>query len=115
MGGVWMRDEVLRLAAALGKVEESEELSLLCGAAVEELTGMLRAGVTPEDCGEAAAWMALGGVGAGGEDVESFTAGAVTIRQGDGAARRRALRMQAKQVMKPWLKDECFLFRGVRS
>ena len=51
----------------------------------------------------------------GGEDVESFTAGAVTIRQGDGAARRRALRMQAKQVMKPWLKDECFLFRGVRS
>lgn len=39
-----MRDEVLRLAAALGKVEESEELSLLCGAAVEELTGMLRPG-----------------------------------------------------------------------
>ena len=47
-----MRDEVLRLAAALGKVEESEELSLLCGAAVEELTGMLRPGVTPEECGE---------------------------------------------------------------
>ncbi len=58
-----MRDEVLRLAAALGKVEESEELSLLCGAAVEELTGMLRPGVTPEECGEgfclAVAWMAL--------------------------------------------------------
>ena len=114
-----MRDEVLRLAAALGKVEESEELSLLCGAAVEELTGMLRPGVTPEECGEgfclAAAWMALAGLAAGGEDVESFTAGEVSIRQGDGAARRRALRMQAKQVMKPWLKDECFLFRGVRS
>ena len=114
-----MWDEVLRLAAALGKVEESEELSLLCGAAVEELTGMLRPGVTPEECGEgfclAAAWMALAGLAAGGEDVESFTAGAVTIRQGDGAARRRALRMQAKQVMKPWLKDECFLFRVVRS
>ena len=58
-----MRDEVLRLAAALGKVEESEELSLLCGAAVEELTGMLRPGVTAEECGagfcRAAAWMAF--------------------------------------------------------
>ena len=76
-------------------------------------------GMAPEDCGAAfvlgAAWMALAGLEAGPGGVESFTAGAVTIRQGDGAARRRALRMQAKQVMKPWLKDECFLFRGVRG
>ena len=39
-----MQDEVLRLAAALGKVEESEELSLLCTAAVEELQHLLQGG-----------------------------------------------------------------------
>ena len=104
-------DEVLHLAAALGRREETEELSLLCAAAVEELKGLLRDGVSMEDCGGAfplaAAWMALAGAQAAGDDgVESFTAGEVTIRKGDGEARRKALRLQALQVMKPWLRDE---------
>jgi hypothetical protein len=113
-------DEVLTLAAALGKVEESETLQLLCESAVEELTGMLREGITAEDCGGAfrlaAAWMALAGLGLTQDDgVESFTAGEVSIKKGDAQARQAALRLQARQVMKPYLKDEGFAFRGVKG
>lgn len=112
-------EEVLKLAAALGKREADEELSLLCAAAVEELTGMLREGCSPEECGGvfalAAAWMALAGLGAGDDGVESFTAGEVSIRKEDGAQRRKALRMQAMEVMKPYLRDDGFVFRGVKG
>lgn len=112
-------DKVLKLAAALGRREETEELSLLCSAAVEELRGLLRPGVSPEDCGGAfplaAAWLALAEAQASEDGVESFTAGEVSVRRGDGEARRKALRLQAQQVMKPWLRDEGFVFRGVRG
>lgn len=112
-------EETVNLAAALGKRERTEELELLCAAAEEELTALLRKGVSPQDCGEAfplaAAWMALAGMDTAEDGVESFTAGAVSIRRGDGSARRKALRLQAMQVMKPWLRDEGFAFRGVRG
>ena len=112
-------EEVLHLAATLGKREETEDLALLCAAAVEELTGLLREGITAGDCGGAfplaAAWMALGAAESAGDGVESFTAGEVSIRRGDGDARRKALRLQALQVMKPWLRDEGFVFRGVKG
>lgn len=112
-------EEILKLAAALGKVEETEELSLLCTAAVEELRGLLRDGVQAEECGAAfvlaAAWMALAGLDTAGDDVESFTAGEVSIRRRDGGERGKALRLQAMQVMRPWLRDEGFVFRGVRG
>ena len=114
-----MTEEVVKLAAALGRQEETGELALLCSAAVEELTVMLREGVAPEECGQAfplaAAWLALGRAGTGEAGVESFTAGEVSIRKGDGEARQKALRMQALQVMKPYQRDEGFLFRGVRG
>ena len=96
-----------------------EELLLPLVQAVErQLAGRLREGVAPEDCGSAfplaAAWMALGALQtAGGDDVERLTAGDVTIQRSDSAQRRAALRLQAQQVMKPYLKDESFLFRGV--
>ena len=35
------------------------------------------------------------------------------VRAGDSKGFRPALRLQAQQVMKPYLKDESFLFRGV--
>ena len=112
-------EEILKLAAALGKVEETEELSLLCTAAVEELRGLLRDGVQAEECGAAfvlaAAWMALAGLDTAGDDVESFTAGEVSIRRGESGVRRKELRMQAMEVMKPWLRDEGFIVRGVRG
>lgn len=114
-----MIEEVLTLAVTLGKAEKSEELRLLCQAAVEELTGELREGMAPEDCGAAfvlgAAWMALAGLEAGPGRVESFTAGAVSIRTRRGGERSRALRFQARQVMKPFLRDTGFTFRGVRG
>ena len=113
-------EEILRLAAVLGRVEETEELSILCGAAAEELKGLLREGVATEECGGAfelaAAWMALAGLYTVEEDgMESFTAGEVSIRKRDGGVRGQALRMQAMQVMKPWLRDEGFVFQGVRG
>lgn len=108
-------EEIVRLAVALGV---GEEASLLCEAAAEELRGMLRPGVTPEECGEvfclAAAWLALGNQEGAGA-VESFTAGAVSVRRGDGSARREVLRRQALELMGPWLRDEGFLFRGVKG
>ncbi len=114
-----MIDKVLAMAAQLGKTEESEELRALCQAAVDELTGQLKPGVTADGCGAAfvlaAAWIALalrvGSAADGG--VERFTAGAVTIRRGDARLRSEALRLQARQVMKPYLRDEGFSFRGV--
>ena len=115
-----MIERVVELATVLGKRGESQELSLLCAAAVEELKGLLKPGVTVEDCGEAfplaAAWMALAGMeSADGDEVESLTAGDVTIRKREGEFRRKALELQARQVMKPYLKDEAFLFKGVRG
>ena len=115
-----MIEEVLTLAVTLGKAEKSEELRLLCQAAVEELTGELREGMAPEDCGAAfvlgAAWMALAGLEAGPGGVESFTAGAVSVQMKggqDAAARRAVLRHQARQEMRPYIRDEGFVFRGV--
>lgn len=117
-----MKENVLAMAAALGKCESDEILETLCDAAVEALAAQLRPGVEAADCGEAfvlaAAWMALaqrelGDTSGGG--VERFTAGAVTIQRGDANARREALLLQARQVMRPWLRDEGFSFRGVRG
>lgn len=115
-----LAEDVVKLAGVLGKRgEDEEELRVLCGAAVEELKGLLREDVTPEDCGEvfplAAAWMALGAAEISGDGVESFTAGEVSIRKKDGLERRAALRLQAMEVMKPWLRDTGFVFRGVRG
>lgn len=114
-----MTEEIAALAAALGKTAESEELRTLCKAAEGELTGLLREGVSPEDCEGmfplAAAWMALGAMEVAGDDVESFSAGTVSVRKKDGALRRKALRLQALQVMKPYIRDEGFVFRGVKG
>ena len=112
-------EKTLALCVSLGKAEESDLLRTLCAAAGEELSALLRPGLTAEDCGAAfplaAAWMALGALQtAGGDEVERFTAGDVTIQKKDAAQRQAALRLQARQVMKPYLKDESFLFRGVK-
>jgi len=112
--------EIPALAAALGKREESEELRRLCRAAQEELRGLLRPGLSPEDCGEAfplaAAWMALAGLaGGGGDGVSAFTAGEVSIRQEAGSDRARALEELAERIMKPYLRDRGFLFRSMRG
>ena len=112
-------------AQALGQVSESQQgaLEALCASAETELTGRLRDGVTPEDCGPAfvlgCAWLALAGL-AGGQygGGGSFTAGSVTIREagsGENRERAAALRLQAETVLGPYLKDRGFMFQGVEG
>ena len=91
---------------------------LFTGAAkVLKLKWRLRPEVRSEDCEDAfilaCAWLALAGLAAGETGGGRFTAGEVTIQEGDGAARAAALRLQAETVLGPWLADRGFAFQGV--
>lgn len=121
-----LTDRAVELAMTVGQIPEEmeEQLTVLCAGAVEMLRGRLKAGVGAEDCAPAlvlaAAWTALADLCMGecADRVESFTAGAVTVRQsgGDGAlARSRGLREQAERVMAPYVNEQGFAFRGVRG
>lgn len=116
-----MEERMLEMAMRLGKVDEGdrEVLELLCAQAAEELTLRLRKGVTPEQCGDAfplaGAWLALAGLSAAGDGVERFTAGDLTIQHREGGARETAYRLQAEQVIRPYVRDDGFVFRGVRG
>ena len=101
-----------------------EELQALCDLAEQELEGRLKNGITRADCGAAftmgAAWLGLAGLCAAGaaDEVESFTAGSLTIHHRDGGgaeSRSLSLRRQAEQVMRPYLRDEGFCFLGVQG
>lgn len=114
--------QVLSLAKDLGHLAEGQQevLETLCTAAVTELSGWLRDGVCPEDCGSAfplaAAWLVLAGLAAGESGgTERFTAGEVSVQRDreDAAARQAALRLQATQVMAPYIRDGGFAFLGV--
>ena len=118
-----MTQRIMELARAMGKVSADEEelLTTLCGAARQELTGALREGVEPEDCPEtfalAGAWLVLAGleVSRGAGQMESFTAGDVTIREGNVTDRVKMLRAQAKKLMSGWTRNDTFLFYGVNG
>ena len=113
-----MVEKVFSLALELSGMEEGEAqgLSLLCQMAVEELTGMLKQGVTPENCGDsfvlAAAqvavvdWWSLNG------RPKKFTAGEVTVEEGQ--VDPAALRKQALHRLSGKLKDSGVALRGVR-
>ena len=81
------------MARSLGHVDggQEEALEALCRAAQAELAGRLRPEVRSEDCEDAfilaCAWLALAGLAAGETGGGRFTAGEVTIQEGDGAAR----------------------------
>ena len=114
-----MEDEVLILAMELGRMKEGEAvgLPLLCRLAVEELTGMLKRGKKPEDCGEvftaAAAKMALADFCAlqSADRPRKFTAGEVTVEE--SAVDPVQLRRQALRQMAPYLKDHGLFLQGV--
>ena len=111
----------MELARTLGQVTSDEEpvLAALCETARQELTGLLREEITPEDCPEAfalaGAWLALAGLEISREAArpESFTAGDVTVRSGGAAEKARLLREQAARILSGWTKDSHFLFFGV--
>ena len=116
-----MTDRIVELARTLGQVapDEEELLVTLCAGAQRELVGRLREGVTPEDCSEAfvlaGAWHALAGleVSRSAGQVQSFSAGDVTVHSGGGADKAKLLRQQAERILSGWTRDDHFLFFGV--
>ena len=115
-----MTQQIMELCRAMGAREDQEELlAPLIEAVSALLAGRLRAGVAPEDCGQAfplaAAMMAMEELeGTQGGQVTSFTAGEVTIhtQQRTGGD---TLTGQAQRLLGPWLGETGFVFRGVRG
>ena len=116
-----MEQTVLTLALELGGFRQSEAngLALACRLAIQELTGLLKTGVTVNDCQEtfaaAAAKMALSDWLSmrGATCPKKFTAGELTVEENGGDL--TLLRRQALRQMKAFLKDPDFYFRGVKG
>lgn len=114
-----MRERVLELLHALCRPTLGDEaLGALCEAACRKLDGLLADGVTAEDCAQeyllAAAWTAMAWMEAGGgwEGVTSLSAGDMTVRREGGG---RGLEERALELMRPYLRDQGFVFQGVRG
>ena len=103
-----------------GQMEEKREalLRLLCTAAANTLAARMRRGIGPEDCKAdfvaAASLYALAALSEaeGLDNLESFTAGDVTVRRGKSSAAAECLRRQAELMISPYCADG-FSFRGV--
>lgn len=114
-----MEERILELAMTLGRIVEGDEemLCVLCDQVCIELGQRLRTGVTQEDCAEAfalaGAWLALANYYATDDGISQFTAGDLTVQHREGTARCAALRMQAEQIIRPYVQDENFAFLGV--
>lgn len=102
-------------AAALLYGEQEENLPQLCRAAVDSYTQRLRAGLTPEDCGEAlataAALVAVATVRSGNA-VSDFSAAVVSVRFAEDSGR---FFDAAERLMIPFLDASGLAFRSVRA
>lgn len=109
-----MVEQVLELARSLAPKEQAQEpmLECLCRAACRRLDMRLKEGVSPEECGEtylaAAVWLALSGMDAA-DGVKKFSAGDLTVEKESGGK----LEEKAWALMKHYLRDDGFVFRGV--
>ena len=118
-----MDEEILRLAREVSGGEESQLLEPLCRSARLRWESRLRPGLTAEECGEAflcaAAFTAaadLASVQGGGGTVESFTAGEISVKAREtDASPASALRETAESLMKPYIGEDGFCFKGVRG
>ncbi len=118
------QDEIYAAAAGLTGYE-SDTLYDFCLVAETELENRLKTGVTKESCSgvfiQAAAVLAVSYLNVlenGSGDIESYSAGEVSVRRKSTAAARemyKALREQAETMMAPFLKDDGFFFREVRG
>lgn len=107
-----MEERILKLAMAAAGAGEAERTLLepLCAAAMALWRGRLREGTAEEDCGEAflcaAALTAAAGLTAGGEGVESFSVGDVSVKLRSGGAESRAERLHrtAAELMEPFVR-----------
>ena len=116
-----MTEQVLELLRALGGAGQDEAvLRTLCRSACDMLDCRLRDGLTAEDCGEAyplaAAWIALEWLrdGQGMDGVTYLSAGDLTVRR-EGGGDDGSLSQRAMEIMGPFLRDDGFVFRGVKG
>ena len=114
-----MEEQVLKLLKQLRPCSEGDELLLLlCGTACSRLKGMLKPDVAVEECGDAfpfaAACLAMEWLADMGEsaNITSLSAGDLTVRREAGC---RGKKGRALDLLTPWLKDETFIFRGVKG
>lgn len=107
-----------------GAQADEELLNVLCSLAAERWRLRLRPEVTAEECSDAfccaAAYTAAAdlAVSRGGDGLESFTAGEVSVRLGTAAERGEAglaLRQAAERLMAPYVEPGDFSFKGVRG
>ncbi len=125
-----MIDAVMETALSLrGDTGEDEVLLALVEVAVAELTGRLKAGVTPEDCRTAfvlaAALFALEGldnaVGGGtttSGEISSFSVGDFSVSQSGGSTSvtsKKGYRSCGESLMRPYLKLADFAFSSVKG
>lgn len=116
-----MTQQVLELVQALCEEGQDEELlRTLCVNACRMLDRRLREGVTREDCEGAyplaAAWLALGWLRDGQvmSGVTALSAGDMTVRR-EGGGDSGELFQRAMDLMAPFLRDDGFVFQGVRG
>ena len=115
-----MTQQVLELLKKLRTcTEDGSVLELLCKTACSRLDGLLKEGVTAEDCGDdyvlAAAWLAmdwLADMGEGGR-VTALSAGDLTVRREASGGERGKSR--AMELLAPYVKAEGFVFQGVKG
>ena len=116
-----MTEQVMELLRTMGGTGPEESvLRTLCENACALLDRQLKDGLTAEDCGGtyplAAAWIALDWLrGSQGMDgVTYLSAGDLTVRR-EGGGDDGALSQRAYEIMKPFLRDDGFVFRGVKG
>ena len=101
-----------------GDLEPKQEalLRTLCRAAEISLAARMRRGVHPEDCEAdfvvAASLYALAALSENREQMEGFSIGDLTVRNGRNHLAADCLRRQAEMLMRPYLPDG-FAFVGV--
>ena len=116
-----MGEQVLELLKALyGPGQDETVLRTLCGNACGMLDCRLKDGLAPEDCGEAyllaAVWLVMDWLrdSQGWSDITSLSAGDLTVRR-EGGGDSGKLSRQALGLMAPFLRDDGFVFRGVKG
>ena len=110
----------MELVQALGGAGQDEEmLRTLCATACRTLDRRLRDGLTAEDCDGAyplaAAWLVMDWVrgSRGLEGITSLTAGDISVRREGPEGSGGRLSQKALELMRPFLREEGFVFRGV--
>lgn len=115
-----MSEKIFAQALLLcGSLDSRQEalLRMLCECAAASLTARLRDGIRPADCASefvaAASLYALAAMSESDDaaQIESFTAGDVTVRRSGGTG-ARCLRNQAALTIAPYVRDS-FAFLGV--